>query len=202
MENGMIKPGYSKKLNVMKTESRRKYCNVWKQESHWSEVKGNWQGLKLRSNGLSSQEFRPRFTLFPVIGTGRIDVARGFVSAYVVSCVVTARASKDQTAPLHPFTRALPRYLPFEQSRRSYGATVRIPPTTVHKYESRATRGLSKPHAVGSRLKRGHPFGCCDFSSTSCPRHCLNNLKVMVAGAWSSVMSCTFHLVIKSFSFT
>ncbi|GBL74716.1 hypothetical protein AVEN_243592-1 [Araneus ventricosus] len=39
-----------------------------------------------------------------------------------------------------------------------------------------------------ARSKRGHPFGCCDFSSTSCPRHCLNNLDVIVAGAWSGIM--------------
>ncbi|GBL74602.1 hypothetical protein AVEN_235509-1 [Araneus ventricosus] len=33
--------------------------------------------IKLRSNGLSFHEFRPRFALFPAVGTGRIDVARG-----------------------------------------------------------------------------------------------------------------------------
>ncbi|GBM21630.1 hypothetical protein AVEN_250733-1 [Araneus ventricosus] len=30
-----------------------------------------------RSYGLSFHEFRPRFALFPIVGTGRIDVARG-----------------------------------------------------------------------------------------------------------------------------
>ncbi|GBL85831.1 hypothetical protein AVEN_63164-1 [Araneus ventricosus] len=74
-------------------------------------------GPKLRSNGLSFHEFRLRFALFPVVGIGRIDVARGFVSASVVSRVMAVNRSRIkgkgryQTAPLHPFTRALPRYL-------------------------------------------------------------------------------------------
>ncbi|GBN11380.1 hypothetical protein AVEN_108915-1 [Araneus ventricosus] len=41
--------------------------------------------LKLRSNGLFSHEFRRRFALFPFIGAGRFDVARGLVNASVVS---------------------------------------------------------------------------------------------------------------------
>ncbi|GBO05868.1 hypothetical protein AVEN_187008-1 [Araneus ventricosus] len=50
--------------------------------------------VKLRSNGPSFHEFRPRFTLFPVVGTGRIDVARGLVSASVVSRIVAANSSR------------------------------------------------------------------------------------------------------------
>ncbi|GBN78061.1 hypothetical protein AVEN_227845-1 [Araneus ventricosus] len=42
--------------------------------------------VKLRSNDLSFYEFRPKFALFPVVGTGRIDVARGlFLSKTSVS---------------------------------------------------------------------------------------------------------------------
>ncbi|GBN51395.1 hypothetical protein AVEN_80235-1 [Araneus ventricosus] len=41
----------------------------------------------------------------------------------------------------------------FQVTRRRNGASVRIPPTTVHKCEPRATRSLAKPHAVGARLK-------------------------------------------------
>ncbi|GBN13389.1 hypothetical protein AVEN_219845-1 [Araneus ventricosus] len=33
--------------------------------------------IKLRPNGLSFHKFRQRFALFPVVGTGRIDVTRG-----------------------------------------------------------------------------------------------------------------------------
>ncbi|GBN66400.1 hypothetical protein AVEN_222960-1 [Araneus ventricosus] len=40
-------------------------------------------------------------------------------------------------------------------TRRRNGASVRIPPTTVHKCEPRATRSLSKPHAIGTRLQCG-----------------------------------------------
>ncbi|GBM35590.1 hypothetical protein AVEN_121040-1 [Araneus ventricosus] len=50
--------------------------------------------MKMRSNGLSFHEFRPRFALFPVVGTGRIDVARGLVSASVVSRVVAVNSSR------------------------------------------------------------------------------------------------------------
>ncbi|GBN82353.1 hypothetical protein AVEN_173982-1, partial [Araneus ventricosus] len=37
--------------------------------------------VKLRSNGLSFHRFRPRIALFPVVGTGKIDVTCGLVSA-------------------------------------------------------------------------------------------------------------------------
>ncbi|GBL58796.1 hypothetical protein AVEN_53647-1, partial [Araneus ventricosus] len=37
-----------------------------------------------------------------------------------------------------------------QTTRRGSGTTVRIQPTTVHKYEPRATRGLAKPRAVGT----------------------------------------------------
>ncbi|GBM36539.1 hypothetical protein AVEN_46015-1 [Araneus ventricosus] len=48
----------------------------------------------LRSNGLYFHRFRPRFALFPAVGTGRIDVARGLVSASVVSRGVAVNSSR------------------------------------------------------------------------------------------------------------
>ncbi|GBM85846.1 hypothetical protein AVEN_37493-1 [Araneus ventricosus] len=87
--------------------------------------------VKLRSYVLSFHEFRPRFVLFPMVGTGRIDVARRLVSASVVSRVMAVNCShfkgkgSGQTASMHPFTRALPRYL-----QNMNGATVRIPLST------------------------------------------------------------------------
>ncbi|GBM79626.1 hypothetical protein AVEN_131225-1 [Araneus ventricosus] len=48
--------------------------------------------LKLRSNGLSFHRFRPRFMLFPVVGMGRIYVACGLVSAFLVSHIVTVNS--------------------------------------------------------------------------------------------------------------
>ncbi|GBM38163.1 hypothetical protein AVEN_48495-1 [Araneus ventricosus] len=77
---------------------------------HWS--------IKPRSYGLSFHEFRPRFALFPIVGTRRIDVARGLVSVSVVSRVMAVNSShvkggrSGQTASVLLFTRALPRDLP------------------------------------------------------------------------------------------
>ncbi|GBM86870.1 hypothetical protein AVEN_124747-1 [Araneus ventricosus] len=65
--------------------------------------------IKPRSYGLSFHEFRPRFALFPVVGTGRIDVARGLVSTPVVSRVMAVNSShvkeaeNGQTPSVHPF---------------------------------------------------------------------------------------------------
>ncbi|GBM77988.1 hypothetical protein AVEN_105452-1 [Araneus ventricosus] len=42
---------------------------------------------------MSFLEFRPRFALFPVVETGIIDVARGLVSASVVSRIVAVNSS-------------------------------------------------------------------------------------------------------------
>ncbi|GBM35352.1 hypothetical protein AVEN_90673-1 [Araneus ventricosus] len=44
--------------------------------------------LKLRFYGLSFHEFHSLFALFLVVGTGKIDVVRGLVSASVVSRVM------------------------------------------------------------------------------------------------------------------
>ncbi|GBM58106.1 hypothetical protein AVEN_164292-1 [Araneus ventricosus] len=52
----------------------------------------------MRSNGPSFREFRPRFALFPVVGTGRTDVALGVVSASVISRVVAVNSSHIKEA--------------------------------------------------------------------------------------------------------
>ncbi|GBL73434.1 hypothetical protein AVEN_145809-1 [Araneus ventricosus] len=49
--------------------------------------------VKLRSYGVSSHELHPRFALFLVVVTGRIDVAGGLVSASVFSRVVEVNSS-------------------------------------------------------------------------------------------------------------
>ncbi|GBL71745.1 hypothetical protein AVEN_198854-1, partial [Araneus ventricosus] len=48
--------------------------------------------IKPRSNGLSFHEFRPRFVLFPVVGTGRIGADRELVSASAVSRVMAVNS--------------------------------------------------------------------------------------------------------------
>ncbi|GBL73542.1 hypothetical protein AVEN_159521-1 [Araneus ventricosus] len=59
----------------------------------------------MRSNGLSFHELHLRFALFPVVGTGRIYVARGLVSASVVSRILAVNKTHikgkrpGQTAP-------------------------------------------------------------------------------------------------------
>ncbi|GBM03794.1 RNA-directed DNA polymerase from mobile element jockey [Araneus ventricosus] len=99
------------------------------------------QLLKPRSYGLSFHEFRLRFALFPIVGIERIDVARGLVNASVVSRFMAVNSShikgreSGQTASLHLFSRALPSDFPTER-------LVGIPPTTIHKYEPRLTRGF------------------------------------------------------------
>ncbi|GBM14940.1 hypothetical protein AVEN_116593-1 [Araneus ventricosus] len=59
--------------------------------------------------------FRPLFTFSSVVGTGKIDVTHGLVSASAVSCVMAVNSShvkagwSVQTVSVHPFIRALPR---------------------------------------------------------------------------------------------
>ncbi|GBM02039.1 hypothetical protein AVEN_209736-1 [Araneus ventricosus] len=92
--------------------------------------------LKLRSNGLSCLEFRPRFALFPVVGTGRIDASRGLVSASVVSRVVVVNRSHIKDSRRHHCIRSLERCRDIcKATRRRNGTSVRIPQTTVHKCE-------------------------------------------------------------------
>ncbi|GBN55515.1 Glutamate receptor-interacting protein 2 [Araneus ventricosus] len=77
--------------------------------------------LKLRSYGLPFHEFRPRFVLFPFVGTGRIDVALGLVSAAVVSSVMVVNSShvkgrlSGQTASVHPFNSSAAERFPKPQ---------------------------------------------------------------------------------------
>ncbi|GBM87714.1 hypothetical protein AVEN_173878-1 [Araneus ventricosus] len=59
-----------------------------------------------------------------------------------------AQTSNGPTAPIHPLTRSLWRYL----SSPIENLSVRIPSTTVHKCEPRATQSVAKPHALGTKL--------------------------------------------------
>ncbi|GBM88960.1 hypothetical protein AVEN_269060-1 [Araneus ventricosus] len=80
----------------------------------------------MRSYGLSFHEFRPRFELFSIAGTGRIDVACGLVSESGVSRVMAVNSShikgrgSGQTASVHPFTRALLRDLQTVEKARLF----------------------------------------------------------------------------------
>ncbi|GBO26066.1 hypothetical protein AVEN_24910-1 [Araneus ventricosus] len=73
--------------------------------------------VKPRSYGLSFHEFRPRFALFPIVGTERIDVALPLVSASAVSRIMAVNSShvkgdrSGQMASANPLTRALTRDL-------------------------------------------------------------------------------------------
>ncbi|GBL75981.1 hypothetical protein AVEN_234299-1 [Araneus ventricosus] len=104
---------------------------------------GSWPPGQLKpfSYGLSFHEFRPRFALFPVVGTGRIDVACGVASASVVSLVIAVNSSHFKgggVARQRQYIRSLECRREIRQAtRRGNGA-----PTTVHMCESRATRGL------------------------------------------------------------
>ncbi|GBL93218.1 hypothetical protein AVEN_42665-1 [Araneus ventricosus] len=115
--------------------------------------------VKQRSFGLSFHEFRPRFALFPIVRTGRIDVARRLVSASVVSRVMAANSSHVKgggVARRHQCVSSLWTLNPMGESvgcgrqcihslegcreisqatRRRNGATVRN--STIHMYELR-----------------------------------------------------------------
>ncbi|GBM40772.1 hypothetical protein AVEN_157911-1 [Araneus ventricosus] len=85
--------------------------------------------LKPLSYGQSYQEFRPRFLLFPIIETARIDVTRGLVSASAASRVVAVNSlhikgrGSGQTASEHPLTRVL--HIDMPSHAPSDGATGR-----------------------------------------------------------------------------
>ncbi|GBO13742.1 hypothetical protein AVEN_98085-1 [Araneus ventricosus] len=49
---------------------------------------------------------------------------------------------------------------------RRNGASVRIPPTKVHKCEPRAIRSSAKPHAVGTRLNMSRVAAKLSISKT------------------------------------
>ncbi|GBO18576.1 hypothetical protein AVEN_119416-1 [Araneus ventricosus] len=54
--------------------------------------------LKGRTHDQITHRFRPRCVSFPVIGTGRLDVARGLVRASAVSRVVAVNRSNIEDA--------------------------------------------------------------------------------------------------------
>ncbi|GBM65269.1 hypothetical protein AVEN_213550-1 [Araneus ventricosus] len=89
---------------------------------------------------------RPRFALFPIVGTGRIDVTRGLVSAFVVSRVMAVNRSHVKGGRWPASVSAS--VLPSAAERSAKPRDVRtarlfgIPPTTIHKYEPLATRGF------------------------------------------------------------
>ncbi|GBM88475.1 hypothetical protein AVEN_144797-1 [Araneus ventricosus] len=75
---------------------------------------------------------------------------RGLVKASVVSRVVVVNRSHIKEARRHHCIRSLELCLDIcKATRRRNDTSVRIPPTTVHKCEPRATRSLAK---VGTRL--------------------------------------------------
>ncbi|GBN56367.1 hypothetical protein AVEN_173546-1 [Araneus ventricosus] len=79
------------------------------------------------SNGLSFRELRRRFALLPAVGTRRIDVDCGLVSASVVSRVVTINSSRIKEARRRHCIRSLERSRDICKSTRlRNGTSVRI----------------------------------------------------------------------------
>ncbi|GBO05759.1 hypothetical protein AVEN_188738-1 [Araneus ventricosus] len=111
--------------------------------------------FKLPSYGLSFHEFRPRFVLFPIIETGRIEVARGLVSASVASRVMPVnRGGSGQKASVHPFSRALPIDLPSYEplERRDCSSSTDHSPQVRTSSDSRfyqTTRHENKALGIG-----------------------------------------------------
>ncbi|GBM50167.1 hypothetical protein AVEN_50061-2-1, partial [Araneus ventricosus] len=90
-----------------------------------------------------------------VVGTGRIYVARGLVSASVVSRVLAVNSShvKGRCARRRQCIRLLERYLDICQAtRRGNGATGRNPTDHSPQLRTSSVSRFSKPHAVGTRL--------------------------------------------------
>ncbi|GBO00699.1 hypothetical protein AVEN_271575-1 [Araneus ventricosus] len=107
--------------------------------------------VKLRSNGLSFHRFRPRFALFPFVGTGRIEMDNGLVSASLVSRVVAVNSSHIK-GPDGAIASVHSRAAEIFAKPRAIG-TARL--FEFHRPQSTSTnltRGLAKPHAVGTRL--------------------------------------------------
>ncbi|GBM54297.1 hypothetical protein AVEN_90479-1 [Araneus ventricosus] len=86
------------------------------------------------SYDLPFHEFRPRFALFPFFRRGRVYVASGLVSASVVSHVIVVNSSHIKGRGM-----ARRRHCIYSRERCpeicQQDAIVKIPPTTVHKYE-------------------------------------------------------------------
>ncbi|GBM35200.1 hypothetical protein AVEN_189950-1 [Araneus ventricosus] len=107
------------------------------------------QQIKLLSNGLCFHEFRPRFALFSVVGTGRINGAPGLVSASVVSRVVAVNNSRIKgpdgaIASVHSSAAEI-----FAKATRSrnYFHRPQCTSTNLERLEV-----CLKPHADGTRL--------------------------------------------------
>ncbi|GBN60244.1 hypothetical protein AVEN_160000-1 [Araneus ventricosus] len=93
--------------------------------------------------------------IFPVFETGRIDMARGLVSASVVSRVVAVNSLHIKEARRRHCIRSLERCRDIcKATCHRNGTSVRIPTTTVHKCKPRATPSLAKPHAFGTRFQQ------------------------------------------------
>ncbi|GBM11380.1 hypothetical protein AVEN_59048-1, partial [Araneus ventricosus] len=84
--------------------------------------------VQLHSKDLSFHRFRPRFALFPFVGTGRIEMDSGLVSAPVVSRIVAVNSS-----------------------------LIKGPDGAIASVHSRATEIFAKPRAIGTaRLLEFH----------------------------------------------
>ncbi|GBO00512.1 hypothetical protein AVEN_132809-1 [Araneus ventricosus] len=112
---------------------------------------------KLRSYGLSFHEFRPLFALFPIVGTGRIDVTRGLVNASVVSHIMELNSSHVKGGRVdrrRQCIRTLERCREIcPATRRRDGVTARN--STDHSPQVRTSSDsrFAKPQTVGTRLK-------------------------------------------------
>ncbi|GBL87920.1 hypothetical protein AVEN_192084-1 [Araneus ventricosus] len=122
----------------------------------FSNLPVNLSYIKPRSYGLPFHEFRPRFALFPVVGTGRIDVAHELVSASVVSRVMGVNSShvkEGGAARRRQYVRSLERYQEICQiTRRGKGATCWNSIDHRSQVRTSSDSRFAKPHAVGTRF--------------------------------------------------
>ncbi|GBN62610.1 hypothetical protein AVEN_8352-1 [Araneus ventricosus] len=110
---------------------------------------------------LSFHECRPRFALFPIVGTGRIDVACGLVSASVVPRVMAVNRSHVKgggAGRRRLCIRSLERCQEIGQATRSFqGASVRN--STDHSPHIRTSKDswFAKLQAVRTRINSLNP---------------------------------------------
>ncbi|GBN91304.1 hypothetical protein AVEN_31561-1 [Araneus ventricosus] len=134
--------------------------------------------LKLSFYGLSFQEIRPRFSLFPIVGTGRIDVARGLPSASIVSCVLEVNSSYVKGGVVARRRRCVH---PLEHCQEICQATRRENTaigwnSTDHSPQVRTSSDsrFAKPHAVGTaRLVEIPPTTVHKYEPKGLPSHTL-----------------------------
>ncbi|GBN67973.1 hypothetical protein AVEN_262664-1 [Araneus ventricosus] len=126
--------------------------------------------VKPCSYGLFFHEFRPRFALFPIVGTVKNDVSPGLVCASVVSRVMAIDIShvkggeSAQMASVHPFTRALPRDL------RNH-----VQNSTGHSLQVQNLERLEVRQATSRRNKlKPAPYLVAALMTWSPPREVLN----------------------------